>query len=169
MEGGDQTDHVLIFRQTFCMSKIHCYVVSVNLRRIKGNFWETRGHMWKKTRYQLIQMQHSSMKASKISDLMISKFYSVGIYCVLGGKKQTKKPQYQKWNARPFLKKLLILLSYPEMSDASFTFERDREINVFPKRFLSFIAPVLEGDEAKVIWAVLTAPQASLYNFVSEK
>ena len=55
------------------------------------------------------------------------------------------------------------------MSDASFTFERDREINVFPKRFLSFIAPVLEGYEAKIIWAVLTAPQTSLYNFVSEK
>ena len=88
---------------------------------------------------------------------------------IVCGKKQTKKPQYQKWNARPFLKKLLILLSYPEMSDASFTFERDRKINVFPKRFLSFIAPVLEGNEAKIIWAVLTAPQTSLYNFVSEK
>lgn len=48
MEGDDQTNHVLIFRQTFCMSKIHCYVVSVDLRRIKRNLWETWGHMWKK-------------------------------------------------------------------------------------------------------------------------
>ena len=58
---------------------------------------------------------------------------------------------------------------FEKKSEVAFKFAKDSEINAIPKRFLSFMALLLEGDETKITRGVLTSAQIAVYNFKSRK
>ena len=58
---------------------------------------------------------------------------------------------------------------YEKKTEVSFTFNANSEVNAVPKRLLSFLALLLEGDASKINRGVLTTAQIALYNFRSKK
>ena len=59
--------------------------------------------------------------------------------------------------------------NFDKKSEISFKFEKDCEVNAIPKRLLSFMAVLLEGDKNKITRGVLTSAQITIYNFRSRK
>ena len=56
-----------------------------------------------------------------------------------------------------------------DKSNMCYEFERESEANSVPRRLLSFMALLLEGDASRISRGVLTASQIVVYNFRSKK